>query len=97
MGERSVAVVGHTGGHPAVGVPVLEPVPVQQLAEGGVGGAFFMVESNRQQLVELAKLIDAGTVRPIVSEVLPLEAAARAYFPSTRTKPGKQVLQVSTQ
>lgn len=59
--------------------------------------AFFIVESNRQQLVELAKLIDAGIVRPIVSEVLPLEAAARAYFPTTKTKPGKTVLQLSTQ
>ncbi|MGA8660039.1 MAG: NADP-dependent oxidoreductase [Chthoniobacterales bacterium] len=59
--------------------------------------AFFIVESNRQQLVELAKLIDAGIVRPIVSEVLPLESAARAYFPTTKTKPGKTVLQLSTQ
>jgi NADPH:quinone reductase-like Zn-dependent oxidoreductase len=62
-----------------------------------VKDAFFIVESNRQQLVELAKLIDAGTVRPIVSDVLPLEAAAQAYFPIKKNNPGKTVLQVSSQ
>jgi NADPH:quinone reductase-like Zn-dependent oxidoreductase len=62
-----------------------------------VKDAFFIVESNRQQLIELAKLTDARTVRPIVSEVLPLEAAAQAYFPAKKGNPGKLVLQVSTQ
>jgi NADPH:quinone reductase-like Zn-dependent oxidoreductase len=56
--------------------------------------AFFIVESNKQQLVELAQLIDSGVLRPIVSEVLPLAAAAQAYFPSKKTKPGKAVLRV---
>jgi NADPH:quinone reductase-like Zn-dependent oxidoreductase len=59
--------------------------------------SFFIVESNRQQLVELAKLIDAGVIRPIVSEVLPLEAADQAYFPTRKRNPGKTVLQISTQ
>ena len=39
VSERGAAIVGDAGGHPAVGVPVLEAVPVQQLAECGVGGA----------------------------------------------------------
>ncbi len=39
VGERGAPIVGRTGGDPAVSVPILEPVPVQQLAEGGVGGA----------------------------------------------------------
>jgi NADPH:quinone reductase-like Zn-dependent oxidoreductase len=59
--------------------------------------AFFIVESNRQQLLELAKLIDAGVIRPIVNEVLPLEAAVQAYFPAKKSNPGKTVLQISTQ
>jgi NADPH:quinone reductase and related Zn-dependent oxidoreductases len=59
--------------------------------------AFFIVEAKRQQLVELASLIDARIIRPIVSEVLPLEAAAQAYFPTKKSSPGKAVLQVSTQ
>jgi NADPH:quinone reductase-like Zn-dependent oxidoreductase len=58
--------------------------------------AFFIVEANRQQLVELAQLIDAGVLRPIVSEVLPLAAAAQAYFPTKKTTRGKTVLMVST-
>ena len=57
--------------------------------------AFFIVEANRQQLVELSQLIDAGIIRPIVSEELPLEAAAQAYFPTKKTNPGKTVLRVS--
>jgi NADPH:quinone reductase-like Zn-dependent oxidoreductase len=59
--------------------------------------AFFIVEAKREQLVELAKLIDTGVIRPIVSEVLPLEAADQAYIPGKRSNPGKIVLQVSTQ
>jgi NADPH:quinone reductase-like Zn-dependent oxidoreductase len=59
--------------------------------------AFFIVEAKREQLVELARLIDAGVIRPIVSEVLPLEAANRAYFPNRKGNPGKTVLRVSAQ
>jgi NADPH:quinone reductase-like Zn-dependent oxidoreductase len=56
--------------------------------------AFFIVEANREQLKELAQLIDAGVLRPIVSEVLPLAGAAEAYFPTKKTSPGKTVLMV---
>jgi NADPH:quinone reductase-like Zn-dependent oxidoreductase len=58
--------------------------------------AFFIVEPSREQLVELAKLIDAGVVRPILSEVLPLEKGAQAYFLLKKSSRGKAVLQVST-
>jgi NADPH:quinone reductase-like Zn-dependent oxidoreductase len=58
--------------------------------------AFFIVETKRQQLIELAKLIDAGIIRPFFSEVIPLEEAARAYFPIKKTSRGKAVLRVST-
>jgi hypothetical protein len=27
--ERDSAIIGHAGGHPTVGVPVLKPVPVE--------------------------------------------------------------------
>jgi NADPH:quinone reductase-like Zn-dependent oxidoreductase len=60
-----------------------------------VKGAFFIVVPNREQLVELARLIDSGAIRPIVSEVFPLEKAAQAYFP-LKTNRGKAVLRVST-
>ena len=59
-----------------------------------VKDAFFIVESNRQQLVELAKLIESGVLRSIVSEVLPIDAAAQAYLPMKKTNPGKTVLRL---
>jgi NADPH:quinone reductase-like Zn-dependent oxidoreductase len=58
--------------------------------------SFFIVEPKRVQLIELAKLIDAGKVRPIVSEVFPLEKADQAYFPvKKKVARGKLVLRVS--
>ena len=42
-------------------------------------GLFFLVGASRTQLIELARLIDAGTIRPIVEAVLPLERAREAY------------------
>jgi NADPH:quinone reductase-like Zn-dependent oxidoreductase len=53
---------------------------------------FFYVEANRSQLIELARLIDAGLLKSIVDSVLPLERAGEAY----RRKPqrGKIVLEV---
>jgi NADPH:quinone reductase-like Zn-dependent oxidoreductase len=59
--------------------------------------AFFIVETRREQLIELAKLIDSGKIRPIISEVFPLEKADQAYF-SARKKAvrGKSVIRVST-
>jgi NADPH:quinone reductase-like Zn-dependent oxidoreductase len=62
-----------------------------------VKGAFFIVETRREQLIELAKLIDAGKIRPIISEVFPLEKADQAYFPvQKKAVPGKFVIRVST-
>ncbi|MBV9391389.1 MAG: NADP-dependent oxidoreductase, partial [Verrucomicrobia bacterium] len=59
-----------------------------------VKAAFFLMEANRQQLEELSKLIDQGAIRPIISHVLPLNDAARAYFPTDKSNPGKTVLRV---
>jgi NADPH:quinone reductase-like Zn-dependent oxidoreductase len=76
-------------------------VTVATNAEGSqdpeVKGVFFIVESKRNQLVELAKLIDAGKLLPIVSEVFPLEKAEQAFFPVKKAAArGKMVLRVST-
>jgi NADPH:quinone reductase-like Zn-dependent oxidoreductase len=65
--------------------------------DSAVKEAFFIVEAKRDQLVELAKLIDAGKIRAIISEVLPLERADEAYFPiKKKAVRGKLVLRVST-
>ncbi len=54
--------------------------------------AFFIVESNRRQLKEIARLIDAGTLRPVVGSVFPLARASEAY--AFKPAHGKTVLQV---
>ena len=56
-----------------------EEPPAVQAERFGVSGKFFIVEPNRGQLVELAKLVDDGSLKPIVSETFPLAAARRAY------------------
>jgi NADPH:quinone reductase-like Zn-dependent oxidoreductase len=54
--------------------------------------AFFIVEPRRAELEEIARLIDAGQVRPIVGAEFPLAEVIQAY----QTKPvrGKVVLRV---
>ena len=65
-------------------------------ADPVVKEAFFIVETKREQLVELARLIDAGEIRPIISEVFPLEQADQAYFPEKKkVVRGKTVLRIS--
>jgi NADPH:quinone reductase-like Zn-dependent oxidoreductase len=58
---------------------VVEEPPAAQAERFGVSGKFFIVEPNRGQLVELAKLVDDGNLKPIVSETFPLSAARYAY------------------
>ncbi|MDB5390048.1 MAG: NADP-dependent oxidoreductase [Planctomycetaceae bacterium] len=44
--------------------------------------AFFIVESNREQLGKIASLLDSGKLHPVVRDVIPFDAARMAYFPS---------------
>src|SRR5262249_9793279 len=53
-----------------------------------VKDAFFIVEPNQKQLLEVAKLLDAGTLRAFVSAVFPLEQASVAYSRAVRDKRG---------
>ena len=41
--------------------------------------AFFVVEANRSQLAEIARLLDDGHIRPILDEAFPLAQAGQAY------------------
>ena len=57
------------------------------------GGVFFIVEPNRDQLESLAKLVDAGTLRPPPIETFPLTEASRAFARSLQPgRRGKVVL-----
>jgi NADPH:quinone reductase-like Zn-dependent oxidoreductase len=58
-------------------------------------GTYFVVEPNREQLVELARLVDAGRLRPSIDAVFPLKDARAAFERvASRGKRGKVVLRV---
>lgn len=90
--ERSWGVLRRGG----ILISIVSPVAAEKAAALGVRGAFFIVEPNRAQLIQLGRLIDEGTLRVVVGAVLPL-ARARAAFEqgSTGHKRGKIVLQVT--
>ena len=50
--------------------------------------AFFIVEANNFQLVEVAKLLDGGSLKAFVNAVVPLTDAATAYAGKVQQKRG---------
>jgi len=60
-------------------VSVAAPPPPKLARDGGTRGIFFIVEPSRVQLVEIARLIDAGEIRPVLEAVLPLARAREAF------------------
>lgn len=58
---------------------------------------YFIVEPNRKQLIEIAKLIDAGFLKTFVNAVVPFEDSAKAYAKSIPQKLGygKVVITIS--
>ena len=73
--ERSWPVVRRNG----VIVTTAGAISRTRAAEYGVRGVSFIVKPSWQQLMELGKLIDGGSVRPIVSAVFPLAQARQAF------------------
>lgn len=57
-------------------------------ADQRVKDAYFIVEPNQAQLVEVARLIDAGTLKAFASAVVPLEEASSAYSGAAGEKGG---------
>ena len=51
--------------------------------------AFFIVEPNHQQLGEIAKLLDAGRLKPCVDMALPLNRAPQAYTGELKQRRGR--------
>ena len=69
---------------------------VVSVAEEAESATYFIVEPNRTQLIELARLADAGELRPAVDSVFPLGEATEAFARvAERGKRGKVVLQVA--
>jgi NADPH:quinone reductase-like Zn-dependent oxidoreductase len=76
-------------------VTVAEEPPAGVVASG-VEAIYFIVEPNRDELVEIGRLIDAGQVRPAIDAVFPLGDARAAFERSlAHGKRGKVVLEVS--
>lgn len=60
-------------------VSVVSPRPTQQSPRDDVRFVWFIVEPNGEQLRQIGALLDAGQIRPIVAQVLPLAEARRAF------------------
>jgi len=77
-------------------VSVVSPRPAAEVAQGhDARFAWFVVEPNREQLIQIGTLIDAGHIRPIVETVLPLSEARQAYEQGSKGHTrGKIVLRV---
>ena len=80
--------------------PILRPggrmvtiaADAEHTSEQRVKDAFFIVEPNREQLSRIARMIDAGELRPVVGGAFPLAEARRAY--AHKPVRGKAVLVV---
>jgi NADPH:quinone reductase-like Zn-dependent oxidoreductase len=72
-----------------------QPDPAE-LEKHGIRGTEFSAHPDAKVLEELAKLIDAGRITPIVSAVMPLVEVAKAHQQiASRHTRGKVVLRVA--
>jgi NADPH:quinone reductase-like Zn-dependent oxidoreductase len=74
---------------------VARPDPAE-LEKRGIRGAGISVHPDAEDLAEIAQLIDAGKIKPIVTQVLPLsEAIAAQRQAATHHTRGKVVLRIT--
>jgi NADPH:quinone reductase-like Zn-dependent oxidoreductase len=77
-------------------VSIVAPPSADEAAKHGVRSTFFSAHPSSSQLSEIAKLVDAGKLKPIVETVLPLFDARRAHeLSETGHARGKTVLKVA--
>jgi len=72
--DRSWGVLRRGG----VLVTIAGSASADKAAQYGVRGVEFIVKPSRQQLIEIARLVEAGKLRPIIEAVFPLEKAGEA-------------------
>ena len=77
-------------------VSVVSPPPPPAVTKGhDVRFAWFVVEPNRDELIHIGALMDAGHLRPIIDTVFPLAQARQAYEQAAKGHTrGKIVLRV---
>jgi len=77
-------------------VTLVSPIPGGEAEQNGVRGVFFIVSGNRGQLDQISALVDGGTLKPVIAEVLPLARAREAFeHGAANHAPGKIVLQIA--
>jgi NADPH:quinone reductase-like Zn-dependent oxidoreductase len=90
--KRSYGVVRKGG----MIVSIVDDVDRNELAARGIRGTAIRTEPNEKTLEELARLIDAKKVAPVVSQVLQLSEVGKAHQQiATRHTHGKIVLKVA--
>ena len=60
-------------------ISIATSIPPDEPAKHGMRGSFFIVEPNREQLEDIARLIDDRMLKVIVAEVFPLSRAREAF------------------
>ena len=90
--QRSWGVLRRDG----ILISIVSPPANEKAASLGLRGAYFIVEPNRAQLIQLGQLIDTDTLRVVVGAVLPLARAREAFeLGSAGHRRGKTVLRVA--
>jgi NADPH:quinone reductase-like Zn-dependent oxidoreductase len=91
--ERSAAVVRRGGRLVSVAT---EPSQ-EQAAERGITAIYFVVKPNGDELAQITKLVEDGSLTPMLDQVFPLAQARQAFARSlSHHAPGKIVLQVAS-
>jgi NADPH:quinone reductase-like Zn-dependent oxidoreductase len=94
--DGSPDLVFDTAGGDALAAAVGSASRVVSIAAEADGVTYFVVEPNRDQLVELARRADSGELKPSIDSTFPLEEASSAFDRlGERGKRGKVVLVVS--
>jgi len=79
-------------------VSIVQPVDSAKAKSAGVRAAFFIVEANRTQLMEIGRLLDTGKLRTHLDTVLPVSQARQAIEHGLEGHArGKIVLRVAAQ
>jgi NADPH:quinone reductase-like Zn-dependent oxidoreductase len=69
------------------------PPSADKAAALGVHAMFFVVTPDAAELAQLASLVDAGTLRPVLSQTFPLSEGREAFESAAGPRPpGKTVL-----
>jgi NADPH:quinone reductase-like Zn-dependent oxidoreductase len=90
--ERSWSVLKKGG----VLVSLVQPPSEEKAKELGVRAAFVAGHPSGEQLAEIAKIIDAGQLAPVIDRILPLSEVRRAHeLSKSGHTHGKIVLRIS--